>query len=245
MEDERWLIISVVEHLKRVQRDGELVRKGSLLQTAMDALMQAYDLDANELDAQQQQQQQLSLMDVLRTGREQLLGNDGEEAPVIGSDIRFERFLGRLRSRTQLGETAHGRKLAYRKYKSRSGEALRISGNSAMSRGEYEIADRLYGNAISFTCDRATLWSNRAAARVHLGRFEAAIADCRRAIALDGTYMRARERLANLFHTLHRYKDELHLLEDSLAIAPCNEQLAARLAAVREHVRDPSTATRP
>ncbi|XP_069030975.1 tetratricopeptide repeat protein 1 [Embiotoca jacksoni] len=81
---------------------------------------------------------------------------------------------------------------------------LKEKGNGQFKAGDWSEAERSYTEALSvcpvcFSKERAVLFSNRAAARLHLDRKDKAISDCSRAIELNPEYLRALLRRAELY----------------------------------------------
>nr|GEW17476.1 DnaJ domain, zinc finger, CCHC-type, tetratricopeptide-like helical domain protein [Tanacetum cinerariifolium] len=92
-------------------------------------------------------------------------------------------------------------------------ELLRIktAGNDAYQTGKYREAVEHYSDAIMRSIESrpftAICLCNRAAAHQALGKVVDAIADCNLAIALDGDYMKAISRRANLHEKIRDYEE--------------------------------------
>lgn len=71
---------------------------------------------------------------------------------------------------------------------------LKNQGNSCLQAGKLEEAIELYTQAITLH-PTAVYFSNRAAAKISLGRFTDALPDCERAVELKSTYAKAHYRL--------------------------------------------------
>ncbi|PWA60326.1 dnaJ domain, Zinc finger, CCHC-type, Tetratricopeptide-like helical domain protein [Artemisia annua] len=88
---------------------------------------------------------------------------------------------------------------------------LKSAGNDAYQTGKYREAVEHYSNAIMRSIESrhftAVCLCNRAAAHQALGNVIDAIADCNLAIALDGDYMKAISRRANLHEKIRDYKE--------------------------------------
>ncbi|PKA58579.1 TPR repeat-containing thioredoxin TTL2 [Apostasia shenzhenica] len=105
-------------------------------------------------------------------------------------------------------------------------EKWRLRGNQAYADGDLYKAEDYYTrglNCVSLrkteNCSKALVlcYSNRAATRMSLGRLREALADCRMAIAMDPSFLRAQVR-AGKFHSIDRWcrctcitKDGIHL----------------------------------
>ncbi|XP_052385346.1 tetratricopeptide repeat protein 1-like [Oncorhynchus keta] len=92
--------------------------------------------------------------------------------------------------------------------------SLKDKGNSQFKSGEHTEAEESYTAALGLcpVCsskERAILFSNRAAARMHLDKNERAIADCTKAIELNPNYMRAILRRAELYEKTDKLDEAL------------------------------------
>lgn len=92
-------------------------------------------------------------------------------------------------------------------------EELKEMGNEDYKNGRYADAIALYDRAILIDPEKASYWSNKAAALIGLGQLLEAVGECREAVRLDPSYYRAHHRLATLYHRLgepekasHHYK---------------------------------------
>ncbi|XP_031696705.1 tetratricopeptide repeat protein 1-like isoform X2 [Anarrhichthys ocellatus] len=110
---------------------------------------------------------------------------------------------------------------------------LKEKGNSQFKAGDWLEAERSYTDAlvlcpVCFSRERAVVFSNRAAARLHLDLKDKAISDCTRAIDLNPDYVRALLRRAEL----HEQTDKLdEALEDYKKVLDLDQnQTTARQA---------------
>ncbi|KAM3869311.1 tetratricopeptide repeat protein 1 [Diretmus argenteus] len=92
--------------------------------------------------------------------------------------------------------------------------ALKEKGNSQFKAGEWSEAEHSYTEAlvlspVCYSRERAVLFSNRAAARLHLDLKDQAIADCSRAIELNPDYIRAILRRAELYEKTEKLDEAL------------------------------------
>ncbi|XP_041658176.1 tetratricopeptide repeat protein 1 [Cheilinus undulatus] len=113
---------------------------------------------------------------------------------------------------------------------------LKEQGNAQFKSGDWEEAERSYKEAlglcpICFSKERAVLFSNRAAARLHLDLKEKAISDCSRAIELNPDYVRALLRRAELYEQTEKLDEALEDYKKVLELDP--NQTAARQACMR------------
>ncbi|XP_013888713.1 tetratricopeptide repeat protein 1 [Austrofundulus limnaeus] len=92
--------------------------------------------------------------------------------------------------------------------------ALKETGNGLFKDGDWREAELKYTEALAlcpvcFSRERAVLFSNRAAARLHLELKDEAISDCSRAIDLDPDYLRALLRRAELYEQTDKLDEAL------------------------------------
>ncbi|KAK2827893.1 hypothetical protein Q5P01_018927 [Channa striata] len=113
---------------------------------------------------------------------------------------------------------------------------LKEKGNNLFKAGDWSEAERSYTEALGlcpvcFSRERAVLFSNRAAARLHLDLKEQAITDCTRAIELDPDYQRALMRRAELYEQTEKLDEALEDYKNVLDRDP--NQTSARQACMR------------
>ncbi|XP_012709038.2 tetratricopeptide repeat protein 1 [Fundulus heteroclitus] len=114
--------------------------------------------------------------------------------------------------------------------------ALKETGNSLFKAGDWKEAEESYTEAlavcpVAFSRERAVLFSNRAAARLHLELNDEAISDCSRAIGLDPDYLRALLRRAELYEKTQKLDEALEDYKQVLERDPSNS--GARRACMR------------
>ncbi|CAL9174314.1 unnamed protein product [Musa hybrid cultivar] len=123
-------------------------------------------------------------------------------------------------------------------------EELKEMGNEEYKKGRYAEAVALYDRAILIDPDKASYWSNKAAALMAMGHLLEAVSDCREAVRIDPSYARAHRRLATLYlrlgeaeKAIHHFKlarnettsediAQVHRLQNHLS--KCNEALKLR-----------------
>ncbi|XP_029704477.1 tetratricopeptide repeat protein 1 isoform X1 [Takifugu rubripes] len=113
---------------------------------------------------------------------------------------------------------------------------LKEKGNSHFKDGKWLEAEQSYKEAlvlcpVCFSKERAVLFSNRAAARLHLDLKDQAIADCSRAIELNPDYVRALLRRAELYEQTEKLDEALEDYKKVLDHDP--NQASAREACMR------------
>ena len=72
-----------------------------------------------------------------------------------------------------------------------SAEEHKAVGNAHYKAGEFSAAIDSYSAAIELDGKQPSYWCNRSAARMMVGKFREAAADCDRAIELDSKYLKA------------------------------------------------------
>ncbi|XP_018611823.1 tetratricopeptide repeat protein 1 [Scleropages formosus] len=106
--------------------------------------------------------------------------------------------------------------LSQEEKESRKVESLKLKeiGNGQFKKGEHSEAEESYTAAlracpVCYTKERSILFSNRAAARLHMDKKENAIADCTKAIELNPDYIRAILRRAELYEKTDKLDEAL------------------------------------
>ncbi|XP_037126197.1 tetratricopeptide repeat protein 1 isoform X1 [Syngnathus acus] len=112
---------------------------------------------------------------------------------------------------------------------------LKEEGNCHFKNGDWSLAEQSYTQALvlcprCFSQDQAILFSNRAAARLHLDRKDDGIADCSRALELKPDYLKALLRRAELYEQTEQLEKALDDYQKVLEQDP--GQAAARRACV-------------
>ncbi|KAL5558398.1 hypothetical protein UlMin_034609 [Ulmus minor] len=110
-------------------------------------------------------------------------------------------------------------------------ETLKSQGNRAMQSKLYSDAIQLYNCAVALCEDNAVYYCNRAAAYTQIKKYNEAIRDCHKSIAIDPNYSKAYSRLGLAYYAQGNYTDAIHKgFERALQLDPSNE-------AVRENIR--------
>ncbi|EHA8587938.1 putative TPR repeat-containing thioredoxin TTL4 [Cocos nucifera] len=78
-------------------------------------------------------------------------------------------------------------------------EELKEMGNEEYKKGRYAEAVALYDRAILIDPDKASYWSNKAAALMGMGQLLEAVGECKEAVRIDPSYARAHLRLGTLY----------------------------------------------
>ncbi|KAJ1624106.1 hypothetical protein T492DRAFT_556972, partial [Pavlovales sp. CCMP2436] len=82
-------------------------------------------------------------------------------------------------------------------------------GNAALGAKDFKAAAELYTQALAVNPESAVLYSNRAAAYSLLGKVKKALADARRSVALDPTYVKGHSRHARALFDAQEFGEAL------------------------------------
>ena len=102
----------------------------------------------------------------------------------------------------------------------RKAKELKEKGNAAFQRKTYVQAEIFYSEAIELNIGSRPLWTNRAACRNTMKKYEEAISDCHIALSIDSKCTRSIIQKGNALLGLNRYKEaeeyynSLHSLQD-------------------------------
>ena len=266
MEDERWLIMAVLAHLNQASNNKNLNKES--LQEAIFAISNAYSLNIhNAATRERYPLNDLSLVDIFKTGREQL--QNSTSLPDTNIPPGFDKFVQKLKETTSIFEGLtpssseyHQRlewvrqryisKLVLKQQSDKKqtitstrslnieekqmAEKFKQEGNIALKSNDFQKALDLYNKAIEIDTNNSIYLSNRAAAHMRLSDFDSAIIDCEKAISLDETFLRPRERLASAYRSLGKTKEEISTLENALVINSENEALQRQLQQAKERL---------
>ncbi|KAG7516960.1 tetratricopeptide repeat protein 1 [Solea senegalensis] len=120
---------------------------------------------------------------------------------------------------------------------------LKEMGNGQFKAAEWAAAEQTYSQAlvvcpVCFSAERAVLFSNRAAARAHLGVKERAISDCSRAIELNPDYVRALLRRAELYDQTEKLDEALDDYKKVLERDPNNSSAKGACMRLPQQIQD-------
>ncbi|XP_034436882.1 tetratricopeptide repeat protein 1-like isoform X1 [Hippoglossus hippoglossus] len=169
--------------------------------------------------------------DVLQDDRlqdERLLDSDSEMKEEKSLDVEFDdEYLSEVEKELTDEERESRRQQSL---------ILKEKGNIQFKARDYTAADVTYTEAlvlcpVCFRGERSVLFSNRAAARLHLDLKEQAISDCTRAIELNPDYVRALLRRAELYEQTEKLDEALDDYKKVLERDPT--QTSARQACMR------------
>ncbi|XP_028277905.1 tetratricopeptide repeat protein 1 isoform X2 [Parambassis ranga] len=132
--------------------------------------------------------------------------DDTEMEKGVGRGVEFDDDLLREVERELTEEEKESRR--------QQSLTLKEKGNDQFKVGDWSEAEQSYTEAlglcpVGFSGERAVLFSNRAAARLHQDLKDQAIADCSRAIELNPDYVRALLRRAELYEQTEKLDEAL------------------------------------
>lgn len=138
------------------------------------------------------------------------------------------KIAAKKKKQSATGSSAAGSRVATESPKALA-EKLKIAGNNELKSKNYQTAHDLYTRCIDLDGSNAVFYSNRAAAKLHLSLYTEAVEDCKKAISLDETFIRPRERLASAYRFLDMTQNEVDTLKGALQVAPHNESFQNQL----------------
>ncbi|KAH6914307.1 phosphoprotein phosphatase [Coprinopsis sp. MPI-PUGE-AT-0042] len=115
-------------------------------------------------------------------------------------------------------------------------EALKIKAqaNKAFIGHDFPEAAKLYSFAIEKNPNDATVWCNRAAARIKIEEHGYALSDASKAIELDPKYAKAYYRRATCFLQLQKFQAAVADFKKILQLEPKNDTVRAQLTATQK-----------
>ena len=119
---------------------------------------------------------------------------------------------------------------------------FRDRGNISLKKGDYGAAEQLYGMALGSAGNVAQYvmgFSNRAEARLRMGRYEAAAADASRAVQLDPQNVKAFYRLGQAHRHLNDNMEALKAFGKALALRPTEPEILEAMRTCSEPVKNP------
>ncbi|KAG7465141.1 hypothetical protein MATL_G00173030 [Megalops atlanticus] len=120
---------------------------------------------------------------------------------------------------------------------------LKEAGNAQFKKGEHAESEASYTAALRvcpvyYSKERSILFSNRAAARLHLDKKEEAIADCTKAIELNPNYIRAILRRAELYDKTDKLDEALEDYKAVLEKDPSVQQAKAACMRLPQQIQE-------
>ncbi|GMH78933.1 hypothetical protein TL16_g07981 [Triparma laevis f. inornata] len=107
-------------------------------------------------------------------------------------------------------------------------EEIKSRGRAAFGQGNYPLAEVLYSKGIELD-PHAILYSNRALARMNLGKLDESIDDSKSSISLDPNYVKGHWRLAQALIAKRNYSEALQAFEKAVKIEPENKAIKKEL----------------
>ena len=145
-------------------------------------------------------------------------------------DRQHKLLMEKLRSDAawdQMSETARSLKA----------ERERLKGNEYFKSKEFETAFDCYSRSIAFN-ETATAYSNRAMAAIKLERFDGAVDDCTRSLALDPRFLKALVRRGTALTYTGQYGKAIEDFKAALDLEPSSTEIAKLLEKAKAKYRD-------
>jgi len=108
-------------------------------------------------------------------------------------------------------------------------EDLKLLGNAAFKSRHFSRAEDLYSQAIEKHPSNPVLWSNRAAAHLHLEEYGSAISDATKAIELDPSFTKAYYRRGEAQFSLSHFQEAVGNFRSAAKLSPQDPMLRKRL----------------
>ncbi|OQS03365.1 hypothetical protein THRCLA_04340 [Thraustotheca clavata] len=116
-------------------------------------------------------------------------------------------------------------------------ENFKQQGNVAFASANYQTAMEKYSKAIALQPSSHTLNGNRSAAYFHLRRFDLALEDADKAIALDAKWAKGYFRRGQALGELGRYEDAAIAFEKASALKPSDKTSATQATLMRSKLQ--------
>jgi len=116
-------------------------------------------------------------------------------------------------------------------------EKLKNDGNNLMKSEQFSEALLCYTRAIELDGRNAVYYCNRAAAHSKMNQHQAAIDDCRKAIAIDPVYSKAYGRMGLAHASLNQHQEAVHCYKKAVAMEPNNESYLSNLQIAEEKLK--------
>lgn len=117
-------------------------------------------------------------------------------------------------------------------------DALKTLGNKAMQSNLYSDAVERYRCAIAL-CENAVYYCNRAAAYTQMHKYNEAIEDCFKSIAIDPCYSKAYSRLGLAYYAQGNYSDAINKgFKKALELDPNNDAVKENIRVAEQKLRD-------
>ncbi|ORY82132.1 cysteine string protein [Protomyces lactucae-debilis] len=114
-------------------------------------------------------------------------------------------------------------------------EAAKSAGNAKFKLGKMAEAEGLFTEALAIDEENrgtnAKLYSNRATCRLRLKKYDAALEDCDKAVALDPAYQKPLVTRAKIFMAQEKYQEAVDILKEASESSPNDETLERELRA--------------
>nr|CAB3462558.1 unnamed protein product [Digitaria exilis] len=116
--------------------------------------------------------------------------------------------------------------------------ALKDQGNAQFKSGNYLKAAALYTQAIKLDPDNATLYSNRAAAFLHLVKLSKALADAETTVKLKPEWEKGHFRKGCVLEAMERYEEAVSAFQIALQHNPQNTEVSRKIKRLSQLARE-------
>lgn len=106
--------------------------------------------------------------------------------------------------------------------KRRKAKELKEKGNVEFEQKRYTEAEKCYTEAIDLNTGSRPLWTNRAACRYTMGKYEEAISDCDTALSIDPKCIRSIIQKGNALLRLSRFDEARECYESLCSFGECS-----------------------
>ncbi|TMW57239.1 hypothetical protein Poli38472_003164 [Pythium oligandrum] len=119
---------------------------------------------------------------------------------------------------------------------------LKAKGNDAFGKRRFKESIDWYTKAIDLDSSSHILYGNRAAAYHRLKQYTKALADAKKAVELDGSWVKGHYRMASALSALERYEEAAEAFEQAFELCPTDEKLKQQANEMRAKTRPSASA---
>eukprot|EP00854_Cymbomonas_tetramitiformis_P027859 gene27859-34418_t len=114
-------------------------------------------------------------------------------------------------------------------------ERSKKAGNEAYQRRDYQEAIKLYSQAIAGDDKDKTLYSNRSAAYLSIGRYDDALVDAASCVRVDDAWAKGYFRLGNAYLAQQQWAEAAASFTRGIELAPDSKDMQVKLELAKEH----------
>lgn len=124
-------------------------------------------------------------------------------------------------------------------------EEVKKEGNEFMKVEKYDEAIEKYTDAIKVDPKSAVYYCNRAAAHTGRGDYQAALADCKKAVYIDKSYSKAYSRMGLTYSKMEKYELAVECYENALKLDPNNAGYQSNMKIAKDKIQESQPNTSP